>query len=71
MTTKRESTRAASDNGADDYVIQVIEDLTALDARAWDELLAQQAAPTPFMRADYLMALHASRSAWPLEISSL
>jgi len=65
VTTKRESTRVASDNGPDDYVIQVIDDLTALDVRAWDDLLAQQAAPTPFMRADYLMALQASRSAWP------
>lgn len=65
MTTKRESTRSASDNGPDDYVIRVIDDLAALDSRAWDDLLAQQAAPTPFMSARYLLALNASRSAWP------
>ena len=65
MTTKRESTRGASDNGPDDYVIRVIDDLAELDSRAWDDLLARQASPTPFMSARYLMALHASRSAWP------
>jgi len=36
-----------------------------MDMAAWDALLAQQASPTPFMRAHYLAALHASRSAWP------
>ncbi|MFI4932196.1 MAG: GNAT family N-acetyltransferase [Burkholderiales bacterium] len=65
MTTKRESTRAASDNGPDDYVIQVIDDPATLDSGAWDDLLYRQAAPTPFMSARYLMALHASRSAIP------
>ncbi|HEY6354736.1 MAG TPA: peptidogalycan biosysnthesis protein, partial [Burkholderiaceae bacterium] len=65
MTTKRESTRAASDNGLDDYVIQVIDDPATLDSRAWDDLLSRQAAPTPFMSARYLVAMHASRSACP------
>jgi len=62
---KRESTRAESDNGPDDYVIRVFDDPAALDSRAWDDLLARQAAPTPFMSSRYLMALHTSRSAWP------
>jgi uncharacterized protein len=63
---KRESTRdAASDSGADDYVIRVIDDPGALDCTAWDDLLAQQASPTPFMSARYLKGLHASRSACP------
>jgi uncharacterized protein len=65
VTTKRGSTRAAGDSGPDDYVIQVIDDLAALDGAAWDALLAQQASPTPFMGARYLTALHNSRSAWP------
>ncbi|HEU5297332.1 MAG TPA: GNAT family N-acetyltransferase [Burkholderiaceae bacterium] len=43
----------------------MIDDPSALDCSAWDELLAQQASPTPFMSAHYLAALHASRSAWP------
>ncbi len=50
---------------ADDYVIGVHEDPTALDAPAWNALLAQQLAPTPFMRHEYLLTLHASGSAVP------
>ena len=65
MTTKRDATRNASENGPDDYVIRVIDDPAALDSSAWDDLLARQASPTPFMRAAYLQALHVSRSAWP------
>jgi len=65
VTTERESTRAAGDNAPDDYVIRVIDDLAALDSRAWNGLLAQQDSPTPFMSAHYLIALHTSRSAWP------
>jgi hypothetical protein len=34
-------------------------------AQAWNELLAQQDAPTPFMRHEYLSALHDSGSAVP------
>lgn len=37
----------------------------ALDAAAWNALLAQQAHATPFMRHEYLAALHASDSAVP------
>ena len=37
----------------------------ALDAAAWNALLAQQAHATPFMRHEYLAALHASGSAVP------
>jgi uncharacterized protein len=43
----------------------VVDDPAALDAAAWDALLATQAAPTPFMSLRYLAALHGSRSAWP------
>jgi len=49
----------------DDYVIRVFDDPGAIDARAWDSLLAQQAQPTPFVRLAYLAALHDSGSAQP------
>ena len=65
MTIKRAATRDPGDDGPDDYVTRVIDDPAALDSSAWDGLLARQALPTPFMRADYLRALHTSRSAWP------
>lgn len=50
---------------AEDYVIRVHDDPAAIDATAWDALLAAQPAPTPFMRHGYLAALHASASAVP------
>jgi predicted N-acyltransferase len=65
VTTKRDSTRIASDSGPNDYVIEVVDDPGALDPSEWDALLARQALPTPFMRAAYLAALHRSHSAWP------
>ncbi|MDR2155742.1 MAG: GNAT family N-acetyltransferase [Burkholderiaceae bacterium] len=37
----------------------------AVDAADWNALLARQAAPTPFMRHEYLAALHTSGSAVP------
>ena len=46
-----------------DYVIRVHADPGALDAAAWNALLAAQAAPTPFLRHEYLSALHESGSA--------
>jgi predicted N-acyltransferase len=48
-----------------DYVIRVHSDPSALDAPAWNTLLAAQAAPTPFMRHEYLAAMHTSASAVP------
>ncbi len=44
-------------------VIRVHEDPREIDARRWNELLARQAQPTPFMRHEYLGALQASGSA--------
>ncbi len=44
-------------------VIRVHDDPTALDGTAWNSLLARQAQPTPFMRWEYLAALHRSGSA--------
>lgn len=49
----------------DDYVIRVHDDPRAIDAAAWNGLLASQGAPTPFMRHEFLAALHASGSAAP------
>lgn len=46
-----------------DYVTRVCDDPGAIDANAWNSLLATQAEPTPFMRHEYLAALHASASA--------
>ena len=51
------------DEGSNDYVIRVHDDPAAIDAAAWNALLAAQAAATPFMRHEYLLALHASGSA--------
>ena len=48
-----------------DYVIRVHENPLDIPAQAWDALLAQQDAPSPFMRHAYLAALHTSGSATP------
>ena len=48
-----------------DYVIRVYTDPTELPASAWDELLAAQDVPSPFMQHAYLAALHTSGSATP------
>ena len=48
---------------ANDHVIRVHEDPGSIDAAAWNALLERQAMPTPFMRHEYLAALHDSGSA--------
>jgi hypothetical protein len=48
---------------ASDYHIGVHADPCTVDAAAWNALLEVQPAPTPFMRHEYLHALHASGSA--------
>jgi predicted N-acyltransferase len=45
------------------YVIRVHDSPQTLDASAWNELLALQDQPTPFMRHEFLAALHRSGSA--------
>lgn len=47
------------------YVTRVIHDLGDLPREAWNDLLAQSCAPTPFMRHEYLHALQTSGSAVP------
>ncbi|MBO9652074.1 MAG: N-acetyltransferase [Variovorax sp.] len=48
-----------------DPLIRIHRAVAEIDAAAWDELLATQAAPSPFMRHAYLDALDASGSASP------
>jgi hypothetical protein len=47
----------------DDYVIRLCVTPAEVDAGAWNALLARQDAPTPFMRHEWLAALHESGSA--------
>ncbi len=51
------------ENDATNYVIRAHDDPSALDAEAWNALLELQDAPTPFLRHEYLSALHRSGSA--------
>ena len=48
-----------------DYVIRVLASPLEVDAHAWNTLLAAQADATPFMRHEYLAALHQSAAATP------
>jgi len=50
---------------SNDYVIQVLDSPAELDCAAWNSLLAEQDAANPFMRHEYLAALHTSGSATP------
>ncbi len=50
---------------ASDYVTRVFTRVQDVPAAAWNALLAQSPAPTPFMRHEYLAALEASGSATP------
>ena len=54
-------TRSA--NRAIDYVIRTYGDPANIDPAQWNRLLELQASSTPFMRLEYLLALHASGSA--------
>lgn len=49
-----------------DYVIRIHASPLDIPAGAWDVLLAQQDAPSPFMQHAYLAALHTSGSASPV-----
>jgi predicted N-acyltransferase len=48
-----------------DYVIRVAASLSDLSPKAWNALLSAEAEPSPFMRYEYLAALHESGSASP------
>ena len=47
------------------YVIGVHEHAGAITAEEWNGLLSEQSQPTPFMRHEYLLAMHESGSATP------
>ena len=47
------------------YVIRVVDSPLQIVATAWNDLLSRQAHPTPFMRHEYLAALHRSGCASP------
>ncbi len=53
------------ENDSNDYVIRVLDSPLAIDGAAWNTLLALQAHPTPFMRHEYLAALHTTGCAVP------
>ena len=52
-------------HGSNDYVIRVLNSPDEVTAADWNRLLSLQSEPTPFMRHEYLAALHASGSATP------
>ena len=52
-----------ADGSTKEHLIRVYDSPAQVDASAWNGLLATQAEPTPFMRHEYLLALHASDSA--------
>jgi predicted N-acyltransferase len=56
---------AAVKKSSNDYVIRVLASPLEADAAQWNALLAGQQAPTPFMRHEYLAAMHQSGSATP------
>src|SRR5260370_15178030 len=63
---QRASHRPARNGMAETAIItRVLDSVQQLDAQAWNALLASQAAPTPFMRHEYLSALESSGSAVP------
>ena len=50
---------------AGDYVIEVRDSPLDIDRAQWNALLSVQEDATPFMRHEYLAALHTSESATP------
>ncbi|QFZ85404.1 GNAT family N-acetyltransferase [Variovorax paradoxus] len=48
-----------------DYVIRVLASPSDIDPQAWNALLAAQPEPSPFIRHEYLAAMHDSGSASP------
>ena len=48
-----------------DPILRIHDNPSAIEGAAWNELLAMQVAPSPFMRHEYLAAMHDSGSASP------
>ncbi len=55
--------QSAQENSATNYVIRVLDHPASVDSEQWNALLADQASAGPFMRHEYLLALHESGSA--------
>jgi len=51
------------EKGSNDYVIRVLDHPAQVDAAQWNALLDAQPSATPFMRHEYLLAMHESASA--------
>ncbi|WP_408593670.1 GNAT family N-acetyltransferase [Limnohabitans sp.] len=64
METDTQSTENSAKQRSD-YVIRIFDNPQEIAPEAWDGLLAQQDAPSPFMQHAYLAALHSSGSATP------
>src|SRR3982750_3976141 len=60
MTPARPPARAQRTDAVD---VEVHADPGSIDPTAWNRLVDERASATPFMRHEYLVALHASRSA--------
>ena len=52
-----------SEDASNDYVIRVFDEPGEIDAAQWNALVDAQPSATPFMRLEYLRALHDSASA--------
>jgi len=64
--SQRKMKKESLKNNVNDYVIRVLNSALEVDANAWNNLLAQQnpaGTLNPFMRHEYLAAMHASGSA--------
>jgi predicted N-acyltransferase len=64
--SQRKMKKESLKNNVNDYVIRVLNSPLEVDANAWNNLLAQQnpaGTLNPFMRHEYLAAMHASGSA--------
>ena len=55
--------RARRGEGSNDRVVRVVDDPARIDALQWNALADAQPSATPFVRHEYLHALHASASA--------
>jgi uncharacterized protein len=57
--------RTRNESTGDNYVIRTVSNPGDIDSEQWNALLAKQITATPFMRHEYLRALHDSGSACP------
>ncbi len=62
---KQSGAHGNATGGATPFRVELARNPEAIDGAAWNALLARQRTPTPFMRHEYLGALHASGSAVP------